>query len=122
METPALQISSSCSFADQQQFARLLATQTANAKNNLASWRNKTYQAAQQSKVVPSFQDLYPGKLQLTFHHGRKYDQDDLKAQDARNEADRSKVLEIEERERFLHEIQYKGKSTAPPAQMGTEG
>ena len=68
---------------------------------------------------MPQFQDLYPGKLQLTFHHGRKYDQDDLKAQDARKEAERSKVLEIEERERLLHDIQYKGKSIQPAAEIG---
>lgn len=97
MSTPPVpSITTSCSFSDQKSFARSLATQTANSTNNIKTWRTRTFKKAEQSKVAPEFQELYPGKLLLQFHHGRKYDQDDLKAQDARAESDRGKVLERE--------------------------
>ncbi|GMI00938.1 hypothetical protein TrST_g1764 [Triparma strigata] len=120
MSTPPVPtIAASCSFADQQSFAQALATQTANATNNVKTWRTRTFKKAQQSKVAPEFQELYPGKLLLQFHHGRKYDQEDLKAQDARAEGDRAKVLEREGIEKELHDLQYNGKVTHKFSDVG---
>jgi hypothetical protein len=102
-----------CTFGDQANFARNLATQTVKARNEINSHRKRVFDIAQKKKIEPTFQELYPsGKMQLTFHHGRKYDQDDLRAQDCRKEAERGEVLRKEAEERDMYEREYKGKGT----------
>ncbi|GMI21280.1 hypothetical protein TrRE_jg7699 [Triparma retinervis] len=101
----------SCSFGDQANFARNLATQTVKARNEINSHRMRVFDMAQKKKIEPTFQELYPsGKMQLTFHHGRKYDQDDLRAQDCRKEAERGEILKKEAEERDMYEREFKGK------------
>eukprot|EP00520_Triparma_pacifica_P015713 CAMPEP_0118658268 /NCGR_PEP_ID=MMETSP0785-20121206/14477_1 /TAXON_ID=91992 /ORGANISM="Bolidomonas pacifica, Strain CCMP 1866" /LENGTH=344 /DNA_ID=CAMNT_0006551273 /DNA_START=157 /DNA_END=1188 /DNA_ORIENTATION=+ len=102
-----------CTFGDQANFARNLATQTVKARNEINSHRKRVFDIAQKRKIEPTFQELYPsGKMQLTFHHGRKYDQDDLRAQDCREEAERGEVLRKEAEERDRYEREYKGKGS----------
>ena len=92
-----------CTFGDQANFARNLATQTVKARNEINSHRKRVFDIAQKKKIEPTFQELYPsGKMQLTFHHGRKDDQDDLRAQDCRKEAERGEVLRKEAEERDM--------------------
>lgn len=85
------------SWGDQSRFSRSLATEVAKAANGERLWRSKELQRATDKKVVPGFHELYQGKMQLTFHHGRRYDQDDLRAIDCRAEADRRRQLEAED-------------------------
>jgi len=100
-----------CTFGDQANFARNLATHTVKARNEINSHRQRVFDIAQKKKIEPTFQELYPSdKMQLTFHHGRKHDQDDLRAQDCRKEAERAEVLKKESEERERYEREFKGK------------
>jgi hypothetical protein len=87
----------SCSFGDSLAFGKKLAQDQSKVKNAISAAHAADFVAAQKAKVVPAVTDLYPGKFMLTFHHGRKYDQDDLRAQDCLAEAERSVVLAREE-------------------------
>ena len=81
-------------FSNKTNFQKTLATQKAKINNALAYNRKKVFDKEQQRRVAPSFQEITGGtKFQLTFHHGRKYDQEDLHAQDALKEAIRSRQV-----------------------------
>ena len=101
----------SFTFSSQRTFQKTLATQQAKVNNALAAGRRKVFEAEKARRVKPSFQEMTGGRqFQVTFHHGRKYDREDLHAQDARKESERSKVLEKQSKEREWRDRALKGK------------
>jgi len=106
----------SCTFSDSIAFGQKLALERASASQAINHGLAADYLAASAAKVVPQVTDLYPGKFMLTFHHGRRYDQDDLKAIDCKAESDRNIDLAREQAKRLAHDIAYKGKSATGSA------
>ena len=98
-------------FADKSKFQQTLATQKAKVNNSMAYNQNRVFEKERTRRIKPSFQEVTGGtQMQLTFHHGRRFDREDLHAQDARKESERRKVLEREAEEREWADFAKKGK------------
>ena len=99
-------------FASSSSFSARLATEKAKCANAVHTFLLSDLASARRKSVRPTFKDLYPsGKFQLTYYNGRRLDQDDMRADNARIEAAMSSKLALEEAKQDKWDAAYKGSS-----------